>query len=88
MKKLVKSKLTIHYDTRKDYKSDEDLRLKGIAFDRLDSYLRKIVSDSGAEGVLASLDVKKTSSSDDLVYKLAEHFRRHLNSVYKEALDS
>ncbi len=89
MKKLVKSKLTIEYDNRKDFKTDEDLRLKGIAFDRLNDYLRKIIRDSGAAGILAALEIKSRSkTSEDLVYKLSEHFRKHLNSVYEDSLEN
>lgn len=81
-------KLTMEYSSRIEFKLDEDMRLKGIAFDRLDEYLRKIIKDDGAAGVLAGLDIKrKPKSAEELVYKLTEHFRQRLNSVYQEALD-
>ena len=80
-------KRSIEYESLKEFKQDEDLRLKGIAFDRLDDYFRKIIKHGGAAGVLAGLSLNykmRIESSEDLVYKLAEHFRKHLNSVYKD----
>ena len=79
----------MEYESRKEFKTDEDLRLKGLAFDRLDEYLRKILRDSGAAGILASLDLgykTRIEAAEDLTYKLTEHFRKHLNSVYKDQL--
>ena len=81
--------LTIEYDNREDFKYDEDLRLKGMAFEKLDDYFRKIIKYDGANGVLASLSLEfkiRNEAAEDMVYKLTEHFRKHLNSIYKDEL--
>lgn len=79
----------MEYDSRKEFKADEDLRLKGLAFERLDDYFRKILRDSGAAGILAGLNLDyktRAEAAEDLAYKLTEHFRKHLNSIYKDQL--
>jgi hypothetical protein len=83
--------LTIKYDTLKQANADEDLRLKGLAFDRLDSYFKKIIQNDGASGILAALNLDykiRLEAGEDLVYKLSEHFRQKLNSVYKDELEN
>ena len=80
-------KLTVEYDSRNEFQHDEDLRLKGLAFDRLDDYLKKIIRNGGASGVLASLSLDynmREAAAEDLLYKLTEHYRKHLNSIYKD----
>ncbi len=81
-------KLTVEYDSRKEFQNDEDLRLKGIAFDRLDSYFRSIIRNGGASAILASLNIKQSKHAENLVYELSEYFRKHLNSVYKDESNS
>lgn len=80
--------LIIEYNSRDEFKQDEDLRLKGLAFDRLDNYLKKIIKDGGASGVLASLNLDykiRIEAAEDITYKLTEHFRKHLNSIYEDS---
>jgi hypothetical protein len=76
------------YDSLKEANIDEDLRLKGLAFDRLDSYFRRIIKDDGASGLLAAIPGSNRMNRELLVYALAEYFRKQLNSVYKDELES
>lgn len=80
--------LTMKYDSLKAANADEDLRLKGVAFDRLDDYFKRIIRDAGASGVLSIIPKSKTISRENLVYALTEHFRKQLNSVYQDELEN
>jgi hypothetical protein len=81
-------RLTLKYDSIKEAKADEDLRLKGLAFDRLNDYFKRIIRDEGASGILAVIPGSNRMKKEALVYELAEHFRKQLNSVYKDELEN
>lgn len=80
--------IKMEYNNQAEFKQDEDLRLKGLAFDRLNAYFSTLIRNNGANGILATINHRQSKSSEDLVYKLAEHFRRHLNAVYKDEIEN